>query len=196
MISPSSQRYAHLQRRITIRTRRTCAAWACWSRISGLPTHRRLAPFGDSSRSSCGIREWSRGLGGCGGSRCTGVILRIRPARSAHAYRQIWTDAGSPLLLNSQALVAAIRDRLASQTQRGRRRSACPMDRLPSLLHSTNSGGRAQGGCWSCRSIRSTPGPRRPPCSIESRASCNDGAGCRSCASSRTITTNRHISKR
>lgn len=26
-----------------------------------------------------------------------GIILRIRPRRSAHAYRQIWTDEGSPL---------------------------------------------------------------------------------------------------
>ena len=37
-----------------------------------------------------------------------GVILRIRPARSARAYRQIWTDAGSPLLVHCQALSAAI----------------------------------------------------------------------------------------
>ena len=28
-----------------------------------------------------------------------GVILRIRPARSAKAYREVWTDAGSPLLV-------------------------------------------------------------------------------------------------
>lgn len=37
-----------------------------------------------------------------------GVILRIRPSRSAHAYRQIWTPAGSPLLLNSRALVESV----------------------------------------------------------------------------------------
>lgn len=43
-----------------------------------------------------------------------GVILRIRPAKSASAYRQIWTPEGSPLLLNSQALTAGIRDRLSS----------------------------------------------------------------------------------
>jgi len=30
-----------------------------------------------------------------------GVILRIRPARSAEAYAKIWTDEGSPLLLHS-----------------------------------------------------------------------------------------------
>lgn len=30
-----------------------------------------------------------------------GVILRTRPAKSAHAYDQVWSDAGSPLLVNT-----------------------------------------------------------------------------------------------
>lgn len=33
-----------------------------------------------------------------------GVILRIRPRKSTHAYQQIWTSAGSPLLLHSRAI--------------------------------------------------------------------------------------------
>lgn len=33
-----------------------------------------------------------------------GVILRLRPRRSARAYAKIWTDAGSPLLALSRAL--------------------------------------------------------------------------------------------
>lgn len=33
-----------------------------------------------------------------------GIILRSRPRRSAAAYRQIWTDAGSPLLVESERL--------------------------------------------------------------------------------------------
>ncbi len=41
-----------------------------------------------------------------------GVILRIRPQRSARAYQQIWTEQGSPLLLHSQALRAAVAERL------------------------------------------------------------------------------------
>lgn len=41
------------------------------------------------------------------------VILRVRPARSAEAYRKIWTDEGSPLLLNSQRIAAGIAGRLA-----------------------------------------------------------------------------------
>jgi len=42
-----------------------------------------------------------------------GVILRIRPRRSSHAYQQIWTEAGSPLLLHSRALARAIGERIA-----------------------------------------------------------------------------------
>ncbi len=32
-----------------------------------------------------------------------GVILPFRPKRSAHAYQQIWTPDGSPLLIHGQA---------------------------------------------------------------------------------------------
>jgi len=41
-----------------------------------------------------------------------GVILRIRPAKSAHAYQQIWTPQGSPLLVYSTALSNRIADAL------------------------------------------------------------------------------------
>lgn len=41
-----------------------------------------------------------------------GIILRVRPSRSAAAYRKIWTDDGSPLMIFSQALAAGIRNRL------------------------------------------------------------------------------------
>lgn len=37
-----------------------------------------------------------------------GVILRIRPRRSAHAYQQIWTPAGSPLMLHCRELAASL----------------------------------------------------------------------------------------
>jgi protoporphyrin/coproporphyrin ferrochelatase len=50
-----------------------------------------------------------------------GVILRIRPSRSAHAYQQIWTEQGSPLLLNSQQLsdrlALQLREQLHTETQ-------------------------------------------------------------------------------
>lgn len=38
-----------------------------------------------------------------------GVILRVRPARSAHAYSSIWTAQGSPLLVFSRALTEKLR---------------------------------------------------------------------------------------
>lgn len=44
-----------------------------------------------------------------------GFILRVRPARSAEAYRQIWTEAGSPLLLHSRALTSKLQEQLASR---------------------------------------------------------------------------------
>lgn len=37
-----------------------------------------------------------------------GVILRIRPRRSAEAYRKVWTERGSPLQVYSQDLTAAL----------------------------------------------------------------------------------------
>ena len=37
-----------------------------------------------------------------------GVILRVRPRRSAQLYRRIWTEAGSPLLLGTDSLAAKI----------------------------------------------------------------------------------------
>ncbi|MFZ4077023.1 MAG: ferrochelatase [Legionellaceae bacterium] len=39
-------------------------------------------------------------------------ILPFRPQKSAHAYQAIWTDQGSPLLLNSEALLNKLRDKL------------------------------------------------------------------------------------
>ena len=41
-----------------------------------------------------------------------GVILRIRPARSAHAYAKIWTERGSPLRVFSEAVTAAVQAEL------------------------------------------------------------------------------------
>jgi len=41
-----------------------------------------------------------------------GIVLRTRPARSAHAYASIWTDAGSPLMVESAALTEGLRSEL------------------------------------------------------------------------------------
>jgi ferrochelatase len=37
-----------------------------------------------------------------------GVILQVRPRKSAHAYQQIWTPQGSPLLIESKKLATAL----------------------------------------------------------------------------------------
>ena len=42
-----------------------------------------------------------------------GVILRTRPAKSAKAYRQIWTNEGSPLMAISKRQRDALQDRFA-----------------------------------------------------------------------------------
>ena len=46
-----------------------------------------------------------------------GIILRFRPRRSAAAYREIWTEAGSPLLAHGEALAAAVQERLAGKAR-------------------------------------------------------------------------------
>jgi len=43
-----------------------------------------------------------------------GFILRFRPGRSADAYRQIWTDRGSPLLVHSQHIAEALQENLST----------------------------------------------------------------------------------
>lgn len=43
------------------------------------------------------------------------VILPLRPRRSAEAYRQIWTEAGSPLMLHARALVSGVQAALGPE---------------------------------------------------------------------------------
>lgn len=43
-----------------------------------------------------------------------GVILRVRPGRSAHAYSKVWTANGSPLLHYSRQQLDALRRRLSA----------------------------------------------------------------------------------
>jgi protoporphyrin/coproporphyrin ferrochelatase len=43
-----------------------------------------------------------------------GVVLRIRPRRSARAYGEIWTASGSPLLVNTRGFADALEQRLPS----------------------------------------------------------------------------------
>ena len=40
-----------------------------------------------------------------------GIILRTRPAKSAHAYQQVWTEQGSPLAAITRAQAEGLKDR-------------------------------------------------------------------------------------
>jgi len=44
-----------------------------------------------------------------------GIILNTRPKKSAHAYRQVWTERGSPLAFNTADAAAALGRRLDSE---------------------------------------------------------------------------------
>jgi ferrochelatase len=56
-----------------------------------------------------------------------GVILRVRPARSAHAYQRIWTPLGSPLRVGSESLTARLQDELTRLRPTGPIRVALAM---------------------------------------------------------------------
>lgn len=45
-----------------------------------------------------------------------GIILRTRPKKSAHAYEQIWTAQGSPLVVTSKSVQAKLAAALGSET--------------------------------------------------------------------------------
>jgi len=44
-----------------------------------------------------------------------GIILNVRPARSAEAYQTVWTEEGSPLLFHTQAQAEGVETRLREQ---------------------------------------------------------------------------------
>lgn len=72
-----------------------------------------------------------------------GIILRIRPAKSAHAYRLIWTPQGSPLMFHGRALAETLRDMLS-----GARRivPTLPPEEPPAGRPSTGIPSRNEGG--------------------------------------------------
>src|SRR5579871_5922592 len=48
-----------------------------------------------------------------------GIVLNTRPKKSAHAYQQIWTEAGSPLAAITRAQAEALRARLGEDVAVG-----------------------------------------------------------------------------
>lgn len=68
-----------------------------------------------------------------------GVILRTRPRKSAQAYKEVWTDEGSPLLAISLRQAAALRERMGDtviiglEMRYGRHGIATALDRMIDL---------------------------------------------------------------
>ena len=46
-----------------------------------------------------------------------GIILNTRPKKSAHAYRQVWTEEGSPLAVITRDQAAAMQQRLGDEVK-------------------------------------------------------------------------------
>lgn len=46
-----------------------------------------------------------------------GIILRVRPRKVAHAYRTIWTDEGSPLLVGTKAQARGLQQHFGDKVQ-------------------------------------------------------------------------------
>lgn len=44
-----------------------------------------------------------------------GIVLRVRPRKSAHAYRAVWTEAGSPLMVYTLGLGERLGTELATR---------------------------------------------------------------------------------
>jgi ferrochelatase len=68
-----------------------------------------------------------------------GIILRTRPAKSARAYKEIWTNEGSPLLAISLRQAAALREQMGDdvivglEMRYGRHGIAAALDRMIDL---------------------------------------------------------------
>ena len=73
-----------------------------------------------------------------------GVVLRLRPRRSARAYASIWTPEGSPLLVNSRAVAGAL-EAVWAERRPGRVAVALGMrygaPSIPAALHALREAG-------------------------------------------------------
>ena len=90
-----------------------------------------------------------------------GVILNLRPRRSAHAYAKIWQAQGSPLLTFSQSLSAKLGSALAGDDDDDAIVTALGMRYGSPSIASALDTLLARGASWCCRSTRNTP--RRLP---------------------------------
>jgi ferrochelatase len=88
-----------------------------------------------------------------------GIILRTRPAKSAHAYAQVWTPDGSPLAAITKAQSWALQARMGDAVMVDwAMRYGQPS--IPSVLEKMKAAG--VNAFWSRRSIRNIRARPRP----------------------------------
>lgn len=76
------------------------------------PTAKALKPYLKEFLSDPRVVEFPRALWWL---VLNGIILNIRPKRSAEAYQSVWTDEGSPLLVHTKNQTEKVRAALASE---------------------------------------------------------------------------------
>ena len=102
--------------------RRRPRAPPCCCATSARPTRRRPRRCAATWPSSSATRASSRSRACCGWLILHGVILRVRPAKSAAKYASIWTPEGSPLTVWTDKQAKLLRGYLG---QRGHARRWC-----------------------------------------------------------------------
>ena len=70
-----------------------------------------------------------------------GIILRVRPAKSAHKYASIWTPKGSPLKVWTQRQAQALQDQFNAQQVQVRFAMRYGSDAIPEVLDDLKSQG-------------------------------------------------------
>ena len=127
-----------------------------------------------------------------------GLVLRLRPARSAEKYAAVWTPQGSPLAVHTARQAEQLAARLASVPGAEGLRVAYAM-RYGDAAHRRRRGAagrrRPSNAASSCRCIRSTRAAPRSACATCSKHCAGTGAPrCQRSKWSRTSTCTRPTS--
>ena len=123
-----------------------------------------------------------------------GIILNLRPKKSAEKYASIWTPQGSPLKLHTEAQTAAMRAVFASHGLHDVRIEYAMRYGSPGIDDTLDSAPTTAPASWCCPSTPNLPPAPRPACSMKSPAPSTVGAISRPCAWCATITTTPAIS--
>ena len=90
-----------------------------------------------------------------------GIILRVRPAKSAAKYASVWLAEGSPLKVHTERQAKLLQGVLGERGHRVRVAYAMRYGSPAVGTNSTLSSVKAFAACWCCRPTRSTPAPPR-----------------------------------